>query len=108
MKQLRQELSEHFVNIDPPDRYTTHMWAFVRHAATQVEDLVDDVNLADTTFGEVLRYYGEDDKNMTSSEFFGIFKTFITSYKVRNLYIYSAMQAAQRQSEMPFRQHDSG
>lgn len=50
-----------------------------------MEDLVDDINAADTLFTEVIRYFGEDDKNMTSTEFYGIFKTFVTSYRVSDL-----------------------
>ncbi|EEB88346.1 hypothetical protein MPER_13864, partial [Moniliophthora perniciosa FA553] len=57
------------------------MWSFVKRANGRVEDVTDDINAAESTFNEVLRYYGEDDKNMTSSEFFGIFKTFVTSYR---------------------------
>lgn len=64
------------------DRYGKQMWTFVGKATSQLEDLVDDVNHADSTFNDVLRYYGEDDHNMSSSEFYGIFKTFVTSYKV--------------------------
>ena len=52
-------------------------------AGRQLEDLVEDVNSAETTFNEAVNYYGEEDKNMSSSEFYGIFKTFVTSYKVR-------------------------
>ena len=48
-----------------------------------LEDLVDDVNHADSTFSEVVKYYGEDEKNINSAEFYGIFKTFVTSYRVR-------------------------
>ena len=58
------------------------MWRFVGEATDRLADLVEDVTLADTTFGDVLRHYGEDEKSMQSSEFFGIFKTFVTSYKV--------------------------
>jgi len=58
------------------------MWNFVSKAAVKLEDLVDDVNLAESTFTEVVKYYGEDDKNMSSSEFYAIFKTFVTSYRV--------------------------
>ena len=50
-----------------------------------MEDLNDDVNAADTLFTDVVRYFGEDEKNMTSTEFYGVFKTFITSYRVRDL-----------------------
>jgi len=81
LKRIRQELSENFVDMDPSDRFTKQMWSFTSMASMQLEDLVDDVNLADTTFTEVIKYYGEEDKNMTSSEFYGIFKTFVTSYK---------------------------
>lgn len=72
--------------MDQTEKYGRQMWNFVGKANAQVEDLIDDVNLADTTFTEVIKYYGEEDKNMSSSEFYGIFKTFVTSYKVRNLF----------------------
>lgn len=83
LKRIRQELSENFVDMDPSDRYAKQMWSFASSASMKLEDLVDDVNLADTTFTEVIKYYGEEDKNTTSSEFYGIFKTFVTSYRVR-------------------------
>lgn len=79
---IRQELGEHFANMDQDEKYGRQMWNFVSKANLQVEDLIDDVNLADTTFTDVIKYYGEEDKNMSSSEFYGIFKTFVTSYKV--------------------------
>ena len=82
LKKIRQELTDHFVNVGPSNQYGTKMWAFLKKATAQLEDLVDDVNAAESTFSEVTRYYGEDEKNMTSSEFYGIFKTFITSYRV--------------------------
>jgi cytokinesis protein len=59
------------------------MWRFTAEAAERLDDLVDEVNLADATFGEVLKYYGEGDSTMSSAEFYGIFKTFVTSYKVQ-------------------------
>ena len=58
------------------------MWNFLGKATRQLEDLVDDVNNAETTFTEVVRYFGEEDKSLSSSEFYGIFNTFITSYRV--------------------------
>ncbi|KIJ37716.1 hypothetical protein M422DRAFT_177632 [Sphaerobolus stellatus SS14] len=81
---IRKELQEHFSDVDalsPDDTYAKRMWRFVGEAKERVDDLVDEVNLADTTFTEVVRYYGEDEKNMSSSEFYGIFKTFVTSYR---------------------------
>jgi hypothetical protein len=82
LKRIRQELGEHFTDMDQADKYGRQMWNFVGKANSQLEDLTDDVNLADSTFTEVIKYFGEEDRNMSSSEFFGIFKTFVTSYKV--------------------------
>lgn len=86
LKSIRNELQDHFADIessDPNDLYGKKMWLFVGEAGERLDDLVDEVTLADSSYGEVVRYYGEDDRNMTSIEFFGIFKTFVTSYKVR-------------------------
>ena len=82
LKAIRKELTENFADMELHDKYAKQMWQFVGRATSQLEDLVDDVNHADSTFAEVVKYYGEDDKNMNSAEFYGIFKTFVTSYKV--------------------------
>jgi cytokinesis protein len=84
LKAIRKELNEHYSEIEQNDRYSKQMWGFVGKATQQKEDLNDDVTAADTLFTEVVRYFGEDDKNMSSTEFYGIFKTFITSYRVRD------------------------
>lgn len=68
--------------MDQTDKYGRQMWNFMSKANSQLLDLTDDVNLAQSTFSEVIKYFGEEDKNMSSSEFYGIFKTFVTSYKV--------------------------
>jgi cytokinesis protein len=86
LKSIRLELQDHFADIessDPNDLYGKKMWRFVGEASERLDDLVDEVTLADSSYGEVVRYYGEDDRNMTSIEFFGTFKTFVTSYKAR-------------------------
>jgi Formin Homology 2 Domain len=80
LKRIKGELEEYFA--DQGEKYARQMWNFVTKAKGQLEDLVEDVNLADSTFTEVIKYYGEEDKNMSSSEFYAIFKTFVTSYKV--------------------------
>lgn len=82
LKKIRQELTDHFANVEPNNQYGTKMWAFLKKATALLEDLVDDVNAAESTYSEVAQFYGEEEKNMTSSEFYGIFKTFITSYRV--------------------------
>lgn len=81
LKKIRQELADHFANVEPSNQYGTKMWAFLKKATSRLEDLVDDVNAAESTYSEVAQFFGEDEKNMTSSEFYGIFKTFITSYR---------------------------
>ncbi len=86
LQSSRNELNEHFADMDamsPDDNYAKKMWRFTAEAAERLEDLVDEVNLADATFSEVTKLYGEDDRNMSSAEFYGIFKTFVTSYRVR-------------------------
>jgi len=82
LKKIRQELTDHFANVEPTNQYGTKMWAFLKKATALLEDLVDGVNAAESTFSEVAQFYGEDEKTTTSSEFYGIFKTFITSYRV--------------------------
>lgn len=85
LKKIRTELTEHFQDLEAlpqEDRFGRTMWRFVGEASDRLEDLVDQVTLADATFSEVMKYFGEDGKTMTSTEFFGIFKTFVTSYKV--------------------------
>jgi len=85
LKSIRRELEEHFADIessDPNDLYGKKLWMFVGEAGERLDDLVGEVTLADSSYSEVVRYYGEDDRNMTSIEFFGIFKTFVTSYRV--------------------------
>lgn len=81
LKQIREELNEYYADVNLQDRYAAKMWSFIGNATRKVEDLIDDVNLADATFTKSLKYFGEDDKNMSSSEFYGIFKTFVISYR---------------------------
>ncbi|CAE6358045.1 unnamed protein product [Rhizoctonia solani] len=83
LKTIRSELTEHFSDIDtlpPDDQYPKKMWRFLTEATEQLEDLSDAVKQAELKFAEILRYYGEDEKT-SSAEFFGIFKTFCTSYR---------------------------
>jgi Formin Homology 2 Domain len=89
LRVLRIELQDHFAEVDssnPNDVFNKKMWRFVGESKERLDDLIDEVTLADSTFGEVIKYYGEEDKNMSSTEFFGIFKTFVTSYMVCTLF----------------------
>jgi len=82
LEKIHKELLEYFTDPEANDMYGSQMWGFYKKARSKLDDLIDNVQNAETTFLDVTRYYGEDDKNMTSSEFYGIFKTFVTSYKV--------------------------
>jgi cytokinesis protein len=81
-KRLRTELQDHHADSAAEDDFAKQMWTFVGKAGRKIDDLVDNVNHGDTSYAEVAQYYGEDEKNMTSAEFYGIFKTFVTSYTV--------------------------
>ncbi|KAJ8586808.1 actin-binding FH2, partial [Rhizopogon salebrosus TDB-379] len=81
LKRIRQELNDYYTDLALGDVFSNQMWTFVGKATSRLEYLVDDVNHADATFTEVVKYFGEDGKHMTSTEFFAVFKTFITSYK---------------------------
>jgi cytokinesis protein len=82
---IKQELADNLSDLGEDDRYGKQMVAFYKRAKQHLEDLEDDVKNAESTFTDAINYYGEDDKNMSSSEFYGIFKTFVTSYKVKDL-----------------------
>jgi len=81
MKRIRQELNDYYTNLALGDGYSNQMRTFVGKATSSLEYLVDDVNHADTTLTEVVKYFGEE-MDITSTEFFAVFKTFVTSYKL--------------------------
>ena len=82
LRNIRSELDEHFSDVDVNDTFISQMWTFVGKASARLDDLQDDLNSADTTFKQAIGYYGEEERGMTSSEFYGIFKTFVISYRV--------------------------
>ncbi|KAI6038969.1 hypothetical protein EDC04DRAFT_3112644 [Pisolithus marmoratus] len=81
LKRIHQELNDHYSDIDQNDGFSRQMWQFVVKANSKLEDLTDDVTHTETSLAEVIRYYGEDEKNISSTEFFAVFKTFVTSFK---------------------------
>lgn len=87
MQAIRQELDTHFSDLSslpPEDRYAKKMWRFVGECGDRIDDLNDSITLADASFNSVLRYYGEEDRNLSSSEFYGLFRTFLEFYKARD------------------------
>ncbi|KAI6094051.1 hypothetical protein EDD16DRAFT_1529492, partial [Pisolithus croceorrhizus] len=75
------ELNDYYGDIDQNDGFSRQMWQFIGRASSKLEDLTDDVTHTETSLAEVIRYYGEDEKNTSSTEFFAVFKTFVTSFK---------------------------
>jgi cytokinesis protein len=65
LKRIRQELNDYYTDLALGDEFSNQMWTFVGKATSRLEYLVDDVNHADTTFTEVVKYC--EDKNMTST-----------------------------------------
>jgi len=82
MKRIRQELNDYYTDLALGDGYSNQMRTFVGKVTYRLEYLVDDVNHADTTLTEVVKYFGEEEMDITSTEFFAVFKPFVTSYKV--------------------------
>lgn len=68
--------------LDPRDQFPTKMYRFKKLAGDRLDALGDTFTLAQTAVDDALAFYGEDSKSIpTTHEFFGIFKTFLTSYK---------------------------
>jgi len=71
-------------SLHPDDGFPKRMFRFRREAEERLAALKDTLQLADGTYQRALTLYGEDAKSITSTdEFFSVFKTFVTSYKVR-------------------------
>lgn len=88
-KALHELLQSSFLDtadLDPDDGFPRKMFRFTKEADERLMALTDLVTVASNTYQDALKYYGEDSKSITSTEdFFGVFKTFVTSYKVSRL-----------------------
>lgn len=86
---LDAELNDHFANasdLDPKDGFPKVMFRFAKKSRYRLDALADLVTLAGQKFVEAAKFYGIDPARIPpSTEFFSIFKTFVTSYKVRVL-----------------------
>lgn len=85
LKHLLLELENHFndpESITPRDGYPEKMWKFSAVAKGKLDGMVDRLALADASYQNTARFYGELDKLPSTSEFFGVFKQFLASYKV--------------------------
>ncbi|KAA1078030.1 hypothetical protein PGT21_027228 [Puccinia graminis f. sp. tritici] len=79
---------------------------FVREAGNSLAILKDKITLAQNSYTQILMYFGEETdkrKQMNSMAFFGIFKTFVPSYKKardENHKWNEARNARQKRSEL--------
>ncbi|CAG8496889.1 4842_t:CDS:10, partial [Scutellospora calospora] len=84
LNDLAIELQKNFgddVEIEENDRFPAIMKEFVVKSQKKFEDLQIEYTSMEVAYKDVVEYFGEDSKNTKPDEFFGIFKTFITSFE---------------------------
>ena len=83
LKELLESSFLDATDLDPDDGFTRKMVPFCKEAEERLSSLKDLVVVANNTYVEALKFYGEDKKTIAGTdEFFRIFKTFVDSYKV--------------------------
>lgn len=96
---LHQNYEDILENIDSDDGYPIKMFRFTAEAKSSLDALTDKVTLAETTYSNVLNFFGENAdpaSMMNTDEFFGNLNTFVSSYKVSTtscLEVYRAWDA---------------
>lgn len=80
IRQIRSSLAADFTGAT--DGYATKMFRFAAAAEEELIELRDGIIQADQAYRDVLAYYGEGETKPQSQDFFGIFRTFTSSYKV--------------------------
>lgn len=84
IRYIRRSLSDNFEA--STDGYTRKMFRFAAVAEEELKELRDGIIQAEAALRDVQTYYGEGEemgRPIPSQEFFGIFRTFTSSYKVR-------------------------
>jgi len=80
---IRKSLAANFSTAE--DGYTKKMFRFSADAEEQLRDVRDGILSAEKLLRDVQNYYCEGEemaRPMQSQDFFGIFRTFTSSYKV--------------------------
>ncbi len=87
IRQIRQSLQSNFV--DKSDGYTVKMFRFSAQAEDDLQTVRDGIVQSESMLRDVQTYYGEGDdiRPMQSQDFFGIFTTFTSSYKVSPVHL---------------------
>ncbi|KAF9115471.1 hypothetical protein BGX27_007724 [Mortierella sp. AM989] len=84
LKEIKAELSSHYpdgLKTCPDDRFYEVMKPFIERAEAQFA--VAEISMAEMgeLYKDCVKYYGEDSAIMKPDEFFGIFKTFTSSFE---------------------------
>lgn len=85
---LSAELDNYFVKpatTNPADKFMDKMFSWSRDSQEKLATLKDTLRVATALYEKALKFYAEDSRSIASTtEFFAIFKTFVTSYQVRS------------------------
>lgn len=85
LQKLIEELENHYdEDFEAPDgdNYAQVMRNFRNEAIEKFEELEVRYTSMDVAYRDVVSYYGENPDQMKPDEFFGIFKTFTSSWEV--------------------------
>lgn len=83
IRDIRKSLQANFQNAN--DGYTRKMFRFAAVAEEELQEVRDGIVQADRVLREVQTLYGEGEemgRPLQSQDFFGIFRTFTSSWKV--------------------------
>ncbi|CAI2186042.1 20571_t:CDS:2, partial [Funneliformis geosporum] len=83
LNELAIELKKNFtdVELEENDKFPSIMQKFVISSQQKFEELQVKYTSMEVAYKDVVAYFGEDPKNTKPDEFFGVFKTFITSFE---------------------------
>lgn len=84
IQEIKTELQTHFVNgykSHPDDRFYQVMHPFVESAERSFQQAEKAMIDMEGLYKDCVKFYGEDSAVMKPDEFFGIFKTFATSFE---------------------------
>jgi cytokinesis protein len=87
IRSIRRSLKDNFQ--DATDGYARKMFRFSAAAEDELQELQDGIVQADKELREVQTMFGEGEemgRPMQSQDFFGIFRTFTSSWKVSSVY----------------------
>ena len=84
LNDLAMEIDKNFTDaeLEDNDRFPLTMKDFVERSKSKFEELQVKYTSMEVAYKDVVSYFGEDPKTTKPDEFFGNFKTFISSFQV--------------------------